>query len=99
MQSYDLSVGGSVSAYVGVVVPGVSIQSQPACASTTTGGDGYVYGASHTTVSNVTAGAYSLTYSSKLKSANGAQAVNTGSITLNTLATPTTIDSWAGVVE
>jgi hypothetical protein len=99
VQAYDLSVGGTVATYTGVVVPGVSIQSQPACASTTAGSDGYVYGATHTTVSNVTPGAYSLTFSSKLKSPNGAQVVNTGNITLNTLASPTFIDSWAGVVE
>jgi type IV pilus assembly protein PilY1 len=98
-QSYDPSNGGSISGFTGVVIPGVSIQAQPACASTTSGADSYAYGATHTTLSNVTAGAYSLQYTAKLKTANGQQAVNTGSTALAAPSTPTFINSWAGVVE
>ena len=87
----------------GKVIPGVSITSSPACADLSgTATDQYVYGAQHTTASNVTSGVYSLFFQAGGK-ATGTNSSNTaaltGSIALTQPTTLTTVESWAAVVE
>ena len=82
-----------------VVIPGLAINETPACA---TGGspaqDTYVAGAMHSSVSNFTAGSFSLlsTVGQTNPSGPGARSLTTG---VAAPTTPTMIDSWASVVE
>ena len=90
----------SPTAAAGHVIPGVSINQTPACASAGVGAfDGYVAGASHSSISNSTAATYSLFATYGGKPASGTTSVNTFTQQLRTPRTMTVVDSWAGVVE
>lgn len=84
----------------GKVIPGVSVNFTPACASLTSSPDNYV-GGNHYTASNVTSGDYSLLASAGAKNGNGGVKLVGGGngITLPRPKTSTIVDSWAAVVE
>ena len=84
----------------GVVIPGVSINGTPACASTAAASnDTYVAGATHSSASNFTAGGYSVF--SQLGAPGGASGSATRQFSLSVPPpmSPTKIDSWAAVLE
>jgi type IV pilus assembly protein PilY1 len=75
------------------VVPGVAILATPACAAQATG---TVAGVTHTALSNVAAGGFSLVANVAAEgSAPGTQV----QMSLATPVSPTVIDSWASVIE
>ncbi|HEY4014374.1 MAG TPA: hypothetical protein VGM06_13615 [Polyangiaceae bacterium] len=83
----------------GVVIPGVSINGTPACASTTQGTDSYVAGATqHSTISNFNAGSYSVYSQLGAQGSNGS-ATRQFSLSVPPPVSPTAIDSWAAVLE
>jgi type IV pilus assembly protein PilY1 len=82
---------------LGKVIPGVSIKSTPACASTTSGSD-YVPG-THQAVQNFNPGGYSLFTQVGSKSTSGAGGARTFETSLPTPVAPTVIDSWAAVLD
>ncbi len=84
----------------GKVIPGVSVNFTPACASLTSSSDSYV-GGTHYTASSVTSGDYSLLASAGAKNGNGGVKLVGGGngITLPKPKTSTIVDSWAAVVE
>jgi type IV pilus assembly protein PilY1 len=83
----------------GVVIPGVSIKSTPACAGLgTPGADQYVYGAQHSTPQNFSQGSFSLFTQVGAKGSAGASTRQLD-IQLPTPVAPTMIDSWAAVIE
>ena len=89
----------SNAALAGIVIPGVSILSTPACAGLgTAAADQYVSGATHQSPSNFTGGSYSLFTQLGAKGSNGA-ATQQYQQSLPTPLAPTTIDSWAAVIE
>lgn len=98
-QFIDPTGGNTSSPIAGHVIPGISIQAQPACASSTAGSDQYVPGASHTSTSNVTSGSYQLFAQVGTKGISGNATVGTYSLTLPPPQTSTVIDSWAAVLE
>ena len=72
----------------------------PACAGLgTSGADQYVAGQSHQTPQNFTAGGFSLFTQVGAKGTNGAGSVQQFQQSLQTPASPTSIDSWAAVLE
>jgi type IV pilus assembly protein PilY1 len=75
------------------IVPGVAVLATPACAQATTA---LVGGVSHTTLSNVAAGSFSLVANI---SANGTNPGTQLQMNLPTPVGPTFIDSWASVIE
>ena len=88
---------GLLAAVGGAVVPGISVQQTTACATTTSGADQYVAGATHTSTSTYTAGSFSLVaLTGKSNQSNG---VGTLNIPLNAPNSATLIDSWATVTE
>jgi type IV pilus assembly protein PilY1 len=81
------------------VIPGLSIQVTPACASPgTPGTDQYVPGATHSAPANFTPGSFSLFTQVGAGNKTG-QGAATLSVALPTPASPTLIDSWAAVLE
>ena len=99
LQFIDPSGGNILSPFYGHVIPGVSIQAQPACASTTSGADQYVPGSTHTSTSNLTPGTYQLFAQVGAKGTTGNAMVETFKKDLPPPQTATVIDSWAAVVE
>jgi type IV pilus assembly protein PilY1 len=84
---------------LGAVIPGVSIKATPACAGLgTPGSDQYVAGATHTTPQNFVSGTYSLFTQVGMRGTNGS-ATTQFQTPLQTPTSPTTIDSWAAVLE
>jgi type IV pilus assembly protein PilY1 len=98
-QFIDPTGGNNQSPLAGHIIPGISIQAQPACASSASGSDSYAFGATHSSTSNVTAGGYSLFAQVGTKGNSGSQAVGTYSLSLPPPQTATVIDSWAAVIE
>ena len=83
----------------GYVIPGVSIKATPACANLPTpGSDAYVAGASHSAPQDYSQGSYSLFGQVGAKGTNGS-ATQTFQSAVPTPASPTTINSWASVLE
>jgi type IV pilus assembly protein PilY1 len=83
----------------GAVIPGVSIKATPACASLgTPGTDTYVAGATHATPQNFAAGSYSLFSQVGMAGTNGSATAQI-EMPVQTPSSPTTIDSWAAVLE
>jgi type IV pilus assembly protein PilY1 len=83
----------------GVVIPGVSINGTPACASTSAASnDSYVAGATHQSATNFTSGGYSV-YSQLGASGSNGAATRQFSLSVPPPISPTTIDSWAAVLE
>jgi type IV pilus assembly protein PilY1 len=83
----------------GIVIPGVSINATPACAdSPTATSDPYVAGASHSSPANFTPGSYSVFAQLGTTGTNGA-ATRQFTQAVPTPLSPTTIDSWAAVLE
>jgi type IV pilus assembly protein PilY1 len=81
------------------VIPGLSIQVTPACASAgTPGTDQYVPGATHSAPSNFTPGSFSIFTQVGASNTTGGGAAQL-SIPVATPVSPTTIDSWAAVLE
>lgn len=84
----------------GAVIPGVSIMATPACAGLgTASADQYVAGATHQTPQNFTAGGFSLFTQVGAKGTSGAGSTQQFQQSLQTPASPTSIDSWAAVLE
>jgi type IV pilus assembly protein PilY1 len=84
----------------GAVIPGVSILGTPACSGLGTAQpDQYVAGATHQMPQNFTAGSYSLFTQVGAKGTNGVGSVQQFQQSLQTPASPTSIDSWAAVLE
>ena len=98
-QVIDPTGGNVLSPLAGHVIPGISIQAQPACASSSTGADSYVPGSTHTTTSNVTPGGYQLFAQVGAKGLSGNASVGTYKLDLPQPQTATVIDSWAAVIE
>ncbi len=98
-QFIDPTGGNNQSPLAGHVIPGISIQAQPACASSSSGADQYVPGSTHTSTSNVTPGGYQLFAQVGTKGLTGNAAVGTYKLDLPPPQTATVIDSWAAVVE
>jgi hypothetical protein len=83
----------------GKIIPGVSVNISPACASTSTVNDSYT-GGSHTQFSNVTPGTYSLyTQVGGKSNSSGGQSTGTFKVDLPSPRTASIIDAWASVVE
>ena len=84
----------------GKVIPGMSMNFTPACATTSTVPDAYS-GGTHTTADNVTSGSYSLVASVGSKNSQGGTKVvgGNGGISLPKPKTSTIVDSWASIVE
>jgi hypothetical protein len=84
---------------ISAVIPGVSIKATPACAGLSSAtGDQYVAGATHTSPQNFAAGGYSLF--SQVGAPGGTNgATQTINMSVPTPISPTTIDSWAAVLE
>ncbi len=84
----------------GKVIPGVSVNFTPACASTSVVPDPYS-GGTHTTADNVTSGSYSLVASVGSKNSQGGTKVvgGNGGVSLPKPKTSTIVDSWASIVE
>jgi type IV pilus assembly protein PilY1 len=99
LQTVDPTGGNQNSPYYNHLIPGVSIQAQPACATAGSGTDQYVAGATHVSTSNVTAGGYQLMAQVGTKGTTGNTAVQTFTLNLPTPQTATVIDSWAAVIE
>lgn len=84
--------------FTGKIIPGVSINVTPTCADTSVSTqDPYVPGASHYAVSNVNAGSPSLLAQVGGQDANGRPLKL--EVSLPKPRTPTSVDSWAAVVE
>jgi len=90
---YDTTLAGKV-------IPGVSINATPVCASLgTPGNDSYVAGASHATPQNYTQpGGFSLFTQVGTKGSNGST-TKQFQMAVPTPVSPTLIDSWAAVLE
>jgi type IV pilus assembly protein PilY1 len=83
----------------GVVIPGVSIKSTPACASlVTSSSDAYVAGGQHQTVGDFSPGSYSV-FSPVGAKATGGAGTRTFEMSVPTPVAPTVIDSWAAVLD
>ncbi|MGH7297562.1 MAG: hypothetical protein ACRELB_21675, partial [Polyangiaceae bacterium] len=83
----------------GKVIPGVSIKATPACADLgTPGNDSYVAGATHAAPQDYAGGSYSLFTQVGAKGTNGAT-TRQFETAVPTPVSPTTIDSWAAVLE
>ncbi len=81
------------------VIPGLSIQVTPACASNgTPATDQYVPGASHSAPTDFTPGSFSIFTQVGASNTTGGGAAQL-SIPVATPTSPTTIDSWAAVLE
>jgi hypothetical protein len=81
------------------VIPGISIKATPACAGLgTPGSDQYVAGANHSTPQNFASGGYSLFAQVGAKGANGSATAQI-QMPVQTPTSPTSIDSWAAVLE
>ena len=81
----------------GAVIPGVSIKATPACLSLgASGSDQYVGGVTHSSVTNFTPGSYSL---SGTAGGLGTKGMTNIDVPIPTPSAPTTIDSWASVIE
>lgn len=84
--------------FTGKIIPGVSINVTPTCANTSVAEqDPYIPGSSHYTVSNVNAGSPSLLAQVGGQDAQGRPLKL--EISLPKPRTPTSVDSWASVVE
>ncbi len=84
----------------GAVIPGVSIMATPACAGlSASGSDQYVSGATHQTPQNFAAGGFSLFTQVGAKGTSGSAATQQFQTSVQTPASPTSIDSWAAVLE
>jgi type IV pilus assembly protein PilY1 len=84
----------------GAVIPGVSVMATPACAGLgTASSDQYVAGASHQAPQNFAAGGFSLFTQVGAKGTSGTAATQQFQQSLQTPASPTSIDSWAAVLE
>jgi type IV pilus assembly protein PilY1 len=96
-----VDASGQGLAPAGAVIPGVSIQATPACASISQSSqDPYVAGGTHRSLSGVTPQTYSLFAQVGAKSAAGVtQATQQVQLSLPTPSSPTVIDSWAAVLE
>jgi type IV pilus assembly protein PilY1 len=93
-----VSVQPSVQA--GAVIPGVSIMATPACAGlSTAASDQYVAGATHQLPQNFAAGGFSLFTQVGAKGTSGSAATQQFQTSVQTPASPTSIDSWAAVLE
>jgi hypothetical protein len=84
----------------GAVIPGVSIMATPACAGLgAASADQYVSGATHQTPQNFAAGGFSLFTQVGAKGTSGSAATQQFQTSVQTPASPTSIDSWAAVLE
>lgn len=84
----------------GAVIPGVSILATPACSGLGAAtSDPYVAGATHQMPQNFTAGGFSLFTQVGAKGNTGISATQQFQMNLPPPASPTTIDSWAAVLE
>ncbi len=84
----------------GAVIPGVSIMATPACAGLSgVASDPYVTGATHQTPQNFAAGGFSLFTQVGAKNTSGPAATQQFQTSVPTPASPTSIDSWAAVLE
>jgi hypothetical protein len=84
---------------LGAVIPGISIKASPACAGLgTPGSDQYVAGATHSAPTNFSPGGYSLFTQVGTKGTNGSSTAQI-QMPVQTPISPTTIDSWAAVLE
>jgi type IV pilus assembly protein PilY1 len=87
------------STILGAVIPGVSIKATPACAGLgTPGSDQYVAGATHSSPQNFAPGSYSL-FTQVGKTGTNGSATAQIQMPVQTPTSPTTIDSWAAVLE
>jgi type IV pilus assembly protein PilY1 len=93
----DLVAASPQLAAPGVVVPGVEVQQTTACATTATGADQYVPGATHTTTTSFSQGSFSLVAQTGSKATGGG--VGGLNMSLNAPSTSSIIDSWATVTE
>ncbi len=92
----DLSTNPTVGP--GVVVSGVAIQQQTACANLGASAlDPFVPGATHTTTTSYTPGTFSIV--AQAGKSNGTGGVSTYQRALTSPTTATLIDSWAAVTE
>ncbi len=93
VSSVDASLAGKV-------IPGVSVNFTPACATISSTTDSYA-GGSHWSASQVTSGDYSLLASAGAKNGTGGVKMVGGGngISLPRPKTSTIVDSWAAVVE
>lgn len=83
----------------GAVIPGVSIMGTPACSGLgAAGSDQYVAGATHQSPSNFTPGSFSI-FTQVGAKGTGAAATQQLQIPVQTPVAPTSIDSWAAVLE
>jgi hypothetical protein len=98
--SYIDPVSYGDTSIAGKVIPGVSVNFTPACASTSVVPDPYS-GGTHTTADNVTSGSYSLVASVGSKNSQGGTKVvgGNGGVSLPKPKTSTIVDSWASIVE
>ena len=96
----NVTPSASDATLVNVVIPGLSVNETPACAGGGTGTtDQYVAGATHTTPSNVKAGGYNILAQVGQTAPGGVGARTLSNLTVPPPISPTTIDSWAAVVE
>jgi type IV pilus assembly protein PilY1 len=95
----DVTPSATDSTLTNVVIPGVSLNETPACATgAAPSADGYVAGATHTGTTNFTPGSYSLTSQVGQKNPNG-PGTRTVTTSIAPPNSPTLIDSWAAVIE
>ena len=90
------------AALQGAVIPGVSIMGSPACAGFAPGAppsDQYVAGATHQMPQNFAAGTFSLFAQVGQKGGGGAGSTAQIQMNVPTPIAPTSIDSWAAVLE
>ena len=87
------------STLLGVVIPGVTINATPACAGLPTAGpDQYVAGQTHSMPQGFQPGQYSV-YSQLGTTGTNGQATRQFNMQVPTPMSPTTVDSWAAVLE
>jgi type IV pilus assembly protein PilY1 len=83
----------------GKVVPGLTVQTTPACGTLTAGLDSYAAGATHYSTAGFTAGQFSVVgLIGGVSAANGLSTAQV-QVPLQTPMSPTLIDSWAAVLE
>jgi type IV pilus assembly protein PilY1 len=87
------------STLLGVVIPGVTINATPACAGVSSGSDQYVATTQqHSTVSSFQPGQYSV-YTQLGTGGTNNSATKQFNMPVPTPMSPTTVDSWAAVLE
>jgi hypothetical protein len=87
------------STLLGAVIPGVSIKATPACAQLGSAStDTYVAGTTHQSPQNFAGGSYSL-FTQVGKAGTNGSATAQIEMPVQAPSSPTTVDSWAAVLE